>query len=149
MTVSTPLQRLRARFDRLPPGWAILLAGAVIQICLAGGLMTLAIADGDRLTSLVAVVTLAVSLVGGLAVLPAVALLWVGRGRRLASALALVVGLVTLLVNEGQPIVWPLVLSACLAAVRVWFVTGLDTTDLLRLDPQRFERVDPPSSEDD
>ncbi|WP_299262363.1 hypothetical protein [Halorientalis sp.] len=145
MTPTTPLRRLGALLDRLPSASALAVGGILLQVSLAVGLFVEGYAGGDRIGTLVAAVLLAVATLSGLATLP-VLLLWRwGRYPRLAAVLAALLGLGTLLVNEAHVTVWPVSLALVLAAVRAWAGVALDATDLLALDPERFERVTPPA----
>lgn len=147
MTDATALHRLQARIDRLPAGWTILAAGFALQVVLATALLGVASASGDRVDLVVATVLVGVVLVAGVAALPAAVLLWRGRHRRVAAVLAAAVGVGTLVVNEGHPSVWLFPLALFVAAVRAWVRASVDAADLLAVDPDRFERVQPPADD--
>lgn len=144
MTVTTYVQRLRARFDRLPAGWAVILAGFLLQLGVAVGLLTLATSGVIRLSSIAAAAVLVITVVAGVATVPSVLLLRRDRYPRTGATLAALVGVATLLISEAHPSVSVYPVALLVAAVRVWAGHGLDAVDLLRLDPGRFERVDPP-----
>jgi len=145
MTPTTHLRRLGALLDRLPAAERIAVAGIAFQTVLAVGLFAVGYADGDRIGALVAAVLLAVTVFAGVATLPAVLLWRLDRAPRLAAAFAALVGLATLLFNEAHVTVWPVSFALVLAAGRAWAGVNLDATDLLALDPDRFERVQPPA----
>ncbi|SDE92816.1 hypothetical protein [Halorientalis regularis] len=144
MTPTTHLRRLGALLDRLPAAERIAITGIFLQTALAVGLFAAGYAGGDRVGALVAAVLLAVAVLAGVAALPAVLLWRLDRSPRLAAALATLVGLGTLVFNEAHVTVWPVSVALVLAAGRAWAGTRLDATDLLALDPGRFERVQPP-----
>lgn len=146
MTGTSRTKRLRARIDRLPAGWIILLAGFLLQIALAAGVLVRAALGGEDLELLVAGVLVGMVIVAGLATLPAFVLLWAGRFTRIAAAMAGLVGAGLFLFTEGHLTILPYALAALATAVRAWAGAGLDTEELLRLDPERFERVDPPTA---
>ncbi|WP_424017300.1 hypothetical protein ACOZ4N_15665 [Halorientalis pallida] len=145
MTPTTHLRRLGALLDRLPAAERIAVAGIALQTALAVGLFAVGYAGGDRIGALVAAVLLAVAVLAGVATLPAIVLWRLDRYPRLAATLAALVGLATLLFNEAHVTVWPVSVALVLAAGRGWAGARLDATDLLALDPGRFERVQPPT----
>ncbi|WP_396613919.1 hypothetical protein ACH9L7_18900 (plasmid) [Haloferax sp. S1W] len=140
----TRIQQGRARLDRLPAGWAIITTGFFVQLGLAVGLLALAATGTDQVSVVVSAFLVGIVVLAGVAALPSVLLLWVGRYQRTAAVIAALVGGGMLLLNGAHLTVWPFPLALFLAAVRTWAGAGLDTDDLLRLDPGRFERVAPP-----
>ena len=149
MTAPTAIERLQARIDRLPAGWLIIAAGFAGQFLLALVLLGVAYSGGEWGAVAGAAFLTMFVVVAGLAALPAAVLFHLGRYQRGAAALAAVVGVVMLVVNEGHLTVWLFPLALFVAAVRGWVRATLDTADLLRVDPGRFERVDPPADESD
>jgi hypothetical protein len=148
MTPTTHRRRLCALLDRLPSAATLAVGGILLQLALAVGLFVTGYAGDDRVGALVAAVLLAVTVFAGLAALPSILLWRWDRYPRLAAALAALVGLGTLLFNEAHVTVWPVSVALALAAVRAWAGATLDATDLLALDPGRFERVEPGRTED-
>ncbi|AFK21071.1 hypothetical protein E6P09_18065 (plasmid) [Haloferax mediterranei ATCC 33500] len=144
MKVPTSIQQGRARLDRFPAGWVIILTGFLAHLGLATGLLALAYTGNDQVSVVVSAFLVGIVVIAGLAALPSVLLLWLGRYQRIAAVIAALVGVGMLLINDAHPTVWPFPLALFLAAVRAWAGAGLDTEDLLQLDPGRFERVDPP-----
>lgn len=143
MALNTELDRVGARLDRLPAAWAIATGGYLLHLALAVGLVARSAASGEQVQVLVSVVLVAVLVLAGLAALPALVLWWLGRYERVGAVLALAVAVGTLVVNDAHPTVWPFPLALGLAAARAWAGQALDATDLLVLDPGRFERVEP------
>lgn len=143
MTGGSSVGRIRARLDRLPAGWAIVLVGFLVQFALVAGQLGLAYAAGSRIRLVGAALAVGVVLTAGVAALPAGLLLFLGRLRRGAAALAVLVAAGTLVVSEARPSLFVFPAALFVAAVRVWAGAGLDAAELLRLDPDRFERVDP------
>jgi len=139
---------VRARLDRLPAAWRLAALGVVIQTLLAAGLLAAAFLGGDRVDVLVAAILVGIVSVAVVASLPSVLLWWRGRAPRLAAALAILVAVGTLVLNEGHPTVWPLPAALLLAALRTW-AGRIDTATLLAADPDRFERVSPPDGSTD
>jgi hypothetical protein len=144
MTAMTRIQRVRARLDRLPAGWLVILAGFLLQLGVAVGLLTLAVTGVIRLSTIAAAAVLVITVVAGVVTVPSVLLLRHDRYPRAAATLAALVGVATLVVSEAHPSVSVYPVALLVAAVRVWAGYGLDVVDLLRLDPGRFERLDPP-----
>ncbi len=148
MTPTTHLRRLCALLDRLPSASTVAVGGIALQLALAVGLFAAGYAGGNRVGALVAAVLLGVTVLAGLAALPPILLWRWGRYPRLAASIAALVGLGTLLFNEAHVTVWPVSFALGFAAVRAWAGATLDATDLLAIDPGRFERVEPARTED-
>lgn len=146
MSQPTRLEWIRARIDRLPAAWVIVLVGFLLQLGLALWLFALESRDGDVWGTVFTGVFVGLVVVVGVAAAPAFVLLWLGRYRRVAAVIAVVVGVATLVVTEGYPFFWPFPAALFLAATRAW-AGDLDAETLLRVDPGRFERVDPPENE--
>lgn len=141
--VGARLRWLAARLDRFPSAWVLVLAGVVLQLAYAGGRLALATASGDEVEVLVAGVLVGVSGLAALAALPAAALLRWGRRPRVAAVCAILLGAGVLALNEFHPATAILPAALFVAAVRVWIGAAFDAAALLRLDPARFERVEP------
>lgn len=140
---STTVQRVRARLDRLPSGARLALAGLLLQLLVAGGLFGRAFTTGSETRLLVTGLLLGVTLAAGVACLPLVLLLRSGRLPRATAVLAVGIAAGVLVVVETNAVGWVLPAALLVTAVRTAGTAGLDATDLLRLDPSRFERVDP------
>lgn len=140
----TTLTRVRARIDRLPAGWVLVLAGFLLQLALAVGLLARASLAGSRIAQVDAAFLTGVVVLAGVATVPSFLLLWTGRYPRAGAALAVVVALCTLVLVETYWLAWLFPLALLVAAVRVWAGAGLDAATLLDVDPDRFERVEPP-----
>lgn len=145
--IATTVRQVRARLDRLPPAWQILVAGFVAHLGLSVALLGFAYARGAGLAVITNGILVALVVVTGIAAIPALALLWDGRYRRTAAATAVLAGLIPLLVTDADPITWVFPLALFLAAIRAWAGAGLDVTTLFDLDPDRFERVSPDAME--
>lgn len=147
MTDRSRLQRVRARLDRLPAAWILVLLGVLAQVALPVGLVVLAATGEDRVGLLVAGGLLAVTLVVVAVAVPVAVLLYLDRLPRTAALAAAVLGIGTLVVNEGHPTILPVSVALLAASVRAW-AGGIDVLTLLELDPDRFERVERPDGGD-
>ncbi len=147
MTKPTHRQRLRARIDRLPASWKIIAVGFLAQCVLAVSLLGLAFTDDDIIGMTVAAFLLSVTIVAGLMAVPSFIFLWRGRYHKVAAVLAGVVGTGTLAVTEAHATSLLFPLALLIAAVRAWVRASLGPTELLDIDPERFERVEPPGEQ--
>lgn len=145
----TRLGRLRARIDRLPSAWVFVLLGFVVQFGVAAWRLVMAIGGESRTRTLGAAFVVGVVVLGGAAVLPSFLLLVIGRLERLAATLAVLVGASLLVLAETRAVLWLFPALLFVAAVRAWAGAGLDTMDLFRHDPGRFDRVEPSSDDPD
>lgn len=145
--MTTTTERLLARIDRLPASWRIIAIGFLIQLGLALLLLGVTYGDNDRIGVAVAAVLTVIVLLCGLAALPAAIVLRDGRYQRAGASLAAITGILILLVNEGHPTIWPFSLALFVAAVRGWVRATVDAAELVRVDPDRFERVEPPEAD--
>lgn len=143
------LVRLAARIDRLPPAWLLVVTGFVVQTVLVASLLGLAAVSGDRLGLLVAGFLGGLVAVAGLVAVPVVILLRRDRFRRAGALFAAIVGVGLLVLAEGHLTVWPSAVALLAGGVRGWVRAGLNAADLLRIDPDRFERVPPPDDRED
>lgn len=139
----------RAKIDRLPRGWVLIVLGFLGHLAIAGAQTIRAVNGDDQVSTVVAAFLVGIVLAGGIATLPTLVLLWLGRLERIAALMAVAVGAGMLFVNDAHPTVWPYPIALFVAAVRIWAGARLDAADLLELDPVRFDRVDPPSTATD
>lgn len=147
MNDGTRLQRARALIDRLPSSATLVTVGFIIQL----GVVTIPLAsregtDGVQLA--IAGAPIAVVIITGVVVCPALLLLWRSRLHRTAATVLVIAGVGMLIVSDGYRLLWVFPAVLLFAAVRAWAGAGLDAADLILLDPGRFERIEPPSSGD-
>jgi hypothetical protein len=139
----TIVRRARARLDRLPSGARLTLLGVVVQFVVAGGLVGRAFTAGSETQLLVTGLLLGITLAATVACVPIMLLLRSGRLPRAAALLAAGVAAGMLIIVEMNAVGWILPAALLVTAVRTAGTAGLGVTDLLQLDPSRFERVDP------
>jgi hypothetical protein len=137
------LGTVRARLDRLPAGWAIVVVGFLVQFAVVAGRLGLTVTGGGRIRTVGSALAVGIVVAAGVAALPGVLLLVLGRLERTAATFLAVLAAAVTVVGEADPSLLVLPGALTVAAVRTWATAGLDATDLLTLDPGRFERVDP------
>jgi hypothetical protein len=126
-----------------------MLLGVVIQLVVAGGLFGRAFTGGSETQLLVTGLLLGVTLAATVACIPLMLLLRSGRLPRATALLAVGIAAGMLVIVETNVVGWILPAALLVGAVRTAGTAGLSVTDLLRLDPSRFERVDPSDQRDD
>lgn len=117
-----------ALLARLPASWQVVLGGAVGQVAVAAAVLGRAVVSGDSLGALAGWYLVGLALVAALLAAVPAALLRAGRHRRVAAAVATLVGACVLVVTEFALVTWVLPLCLFVAAVLGWRERRSDST---------------------